>query len=77
MNHRELIMRRYISEKVQDKYVRYVPKTKENPNIPLDVSVDEIKERLLMERGVRVRDALEVINQRKLILNNKKKPPTV
>ena len=77
MNHRELIMRRYISEKVQDKYVRYVPKTKENPNIPLDVSVIEIKERLLMERGVRVKDALEVINQRKLTLNNKKKPPTV
>jgi len=64
MKHRECILRRYISEKVLEKYVLWVPKTKEIRVAP--VPLLDIKEKLLKERGVRVRDALEVINQRKL-----------
>jgi hypothetical protein len=64
MKHRECIVRRYMSEKILDKYVLWVPKTKEVPST--SVHLLDLKEKLLKERGVRVRDALEVINQRKL-----------
>jgi rRNA pseudouridine-1189 N-methylase Emg1 (Nep1/Mra1 family) len=53
-----------MSEKILDKYVLWVPKTKEVPST--SVHLLDLKEKLLKERGVRVRDALEVINQRKL-----------
>lgn len=66
MQHRECIIRRYTSEKILDKYVLWVKKTKEAANLPAKSVVDELKERLTMERGVRVRDALEVIHQRSI-----------
>lgn len=64
MQHRECIIRRYVSEKLLDKKVLWVRKTKEVSNLAPRTSIDELKERLIAERGVRVRDALEVINQR-------------
>jgi hypothetical protein len=64
MKHRECIMRRYISEKLMDKHVRWVQKTKDVSTEPTLMTVDELKEKLLKERGVRVRDALEVVNKR-------------
>jgi len=64
MRHRECIVRRYASEKVLDRYVLWVRKTKDIPNNPTEMSVDEFKKSLLETRGVRVRDALELINQR-------------
>jgi hypothetical protein len=73
-NHRECILRRYMNEKILDKYVRHIPKTKENPVFPFEDGVNELKERLLKARGVQVEDALEVINNRTLTIG---KPPTV
>ncbi len=64
MQHRECIVRRYTSEKVLDRYVLWVRKTRDIPTNPTEMSVDEFKKRLLETRGVRVRDALELINQR-------------
>jgi hypothetical protein len=72
-NHRECILRRYESERVLDRYVRYISKTREIPSIPVEERLAEFKERLLRKRGVKVKQALEVINQRKLT----SKPPTV
>ena len=66
LTHRECIMRRYISEKKLDPYVRYIPQTKEVTEGQSEETVAEIKESLLKERGVLVRDALEVINKREL-----------
>ena len=62
--HRECIIRRYQSEKVLDKYVWWVKKTKEITNSSSFRSVDELEERLLRDRGVKVRDTLEIINNR-------------
>jgi hypothetical protein len=64
MRHRECIMRRYVSEKVLDRHTLWVRKTKDVSTS--DVKLLELKENLLKQRGVRVRDALEEINKRDL-----------
>jgi hypothetical protein len=71
--HRQCIMRRYESEHKRDPYVRFVEKTKDTPNGRVNGGLNEVKEMLLKERGVRVRDALEVINERKITVE--RKPP--
>jgi hypothetical protein len=73
LNHRQCIIRRYESEHKRDPYVRYVERTKETQFNGPNVALDEIKEKLLRERGVRVREALEVINERKITVE--RKPP--
>lgn len=62
--HRECVIRRYQSEKLLDKYVLWVKKTKEIADTRTNISVSDLKDRLLRERGVNVNDALKVINQR-------------
>lgn len=76
MNHRECIMRRYNSEQQLDPNVWHVTQTRSHPSNQPTSPVWELKERLLKERGVPVRDALEVINQRK-IEQERRKPPNV
>lgn len=71
--HRECIMRRYESERLLDKDVRYIGRTKEVPNNPIDEPLENVKERLLKERGVLVRDALEIIQRKNF--NGDGKPP--
>jgi hypothetical protein len=66
LNHRQCIMRRYFSEHEKDKYIRLVSKTKDIPAYQRDELLQEAKDRLLKERGVPVRDALEIINQRNI-----------
>lgn len=66
LKHRECVIRRYISEKELDKHVLWVKKTKEVRNVPKDVTLAEFKGRLLKENGVRVKDALQVVNQRSM-----------
>jgi hypothetical protein len=76
MQHRQCIIRRYSSEKILDKKVLWVRKTKEVTNNPTEITVDEYKDFLLRERGVRVRDALQLINQRSLgTVSSSKEPP--
>jgi len=66
LNHRECILRCYSNEQTLDPNVWYIPKTRENPSsATLREAVAELKLSLLRERGVRVRDALEVVNQRR------------
>jgi hypothetical protein len=72
LKHRECILRRYTSEKVLDRHVIWVEKTKDVP--AGEANLDELKERLLKDRGVRVRDALEVISQRKLTSEQATRP---
>ncbi len=66
MRQRECIVRRYLSERVLDSHVLWVAQTKAVSEQPSDLTVAELKERLLKERGVKVREALEVVNERKL-----------
>jgi len=62
--HRECIIRRYQSERVMEKDILWVKKTKDVSKAPSLISVSELKEKLLKDRGVRVEDALEVIRER-------------
>jgi hypothetical protein len=73
---REALMRRFISERQLDPHVRHVEKTRDHPSNPPAEPIYELKERLLKERGVRVREALEVINHRD-IQQEVRKAPTV
>jgi hypothetical protein len=66
LKHRECIMRRFQSEKILDKYVLWARQTKEVPQTQRQVSVFELKENLLKERGIDVSIALQSINQRKI-----------
>lgn len=66
LRHRECIIRSYKSEKLLDKFVLYIPRTRENGTVEIEQTIEEVKEELLRERGVRVRDALDKINNRKL-----------
>jgi len=81
MKHRECILRRYLSEKMMDRYVRMVPRTKENYMVRTEDQIKDLKERLLKERGVRLRDALEVIHKRDIPFEDlkalSKKPPQI
>jgi hypothetical protein len=63
---RQMIMRRYITEQEPEKGILFVRKTTDSPTNPPYMSVRDLTEQLLRERGVRVRDALEVINQRRI-----------
>jgi hypothetical protein len=77
LGHRECVIRRYISERQLDKYVLWVKRTKEVKITQADHNLEEFKSRLLRENGVRVKDALRVVNQRSLssIVPNVVTPP--
>lgn len=76
MTHRECIIRRYSSERILDKYIRWVKKTKDTKNMPNEALINELKEELLQRRGVRVLDALAVVNQRG-VKSEKVSPPQI
>jgi hypothetical protein len=63
---RQFIMRRYVTEQQKENGVQFVQRTTDYPRNPPYISLQEVKERLIESRGVKVRDALEVIVQRTL-----------
>ena len=73
---REFLMRRFISEREVEPMVVHVTRTRSLPTHPPYCNVWELEDRLLKERGIPVRDALEVINQRK-IEQERRGPPSV
>ena len=75
---RECLMRRFISERVAERIITHVNLTRENPaNVSIQ-TLFELKENLLKARAVRVRDALEVINQRYITFEEvRRQPPSV
>src|SRR5688572_19706690 len=75
--HRECIIRRYQSERVMEKNILWVKKTKDVPITPAKISVQELKDRLLRARGVRVSDALEAIRERTVQKSEKVSPPQI
>jgi hypothetical protein len=77
MQHRECIIRRYSSEKILDKKVMWVRKTKDVPTQPTEIIIPEFKELLLKERGIRVREALREINQRSITTVVSSSPPQI
>lgn len=77
MNHRECVVRRYISEQVLDSYTRWVRRTKNVSAAAGPMAIYELKNRLLRERGIRVADALNIINRRSFKKENKVSPPMI
>ena len=71
---RELVMRRYLNESQQDPYVRHVARTSDVPSWNNREEIEELKERIFRERAIAIRDALEVINQRKLQVERRTPP---
>ena len=64
---RECIVRRYLSEQQMDASLRHIRRTQDTPPVEVtDQQVEEIKEMLLKRDGIRVRDALDVVNKRKI-----------
>jgi hypothetical protein len=77
LEHRECVLKRYITEGQEDRFVRHIRRTCDRPNEPLDEPLVEIKERLLKRRAIPVKEVLTVINNRKLTYQSKKKRPRV
>ena len=77
LKHRECFIRRYFSEKDKDPFIRHVDRTVESSHNALSESVEDFKERLLKNRGVRVRDALEEINRRHPEVSKSSHAPTI
>jgi hypothetical protein len=71
---RELVMRRFITEQTRDPGILYIPRTANFPSNAPYMAIQEVKEKLITERGVRVRDALEIVNKRDLIVTRKQSP---
>jgi hypothetical protein len=74
LKHRECIMRNYVSEQVQEKYIAHVWKTADIPEEEVNYTIDDMKYAFLKRRAVPVRDALEIINQRRLTIGSKEPP---
>jgi len=66
LDERQCLVKRFLTESKRDPRLRYVPRTKDLPHGPLEISLEEFKEGLLKARGVKVRDALEVVDHRTL-----------
>jgi hypothetical protein len=66
LNHRQCLIRRYYSERTLDKYLRLIPKTRDHQLTRPGNELQDLKDALLKERGVAVREALEIINHRKM-----------
>jgi hypothetical protein len=64
---RQVVMRRYINEQARESRILFIPKTADFPNNPPYLEIREVKQRLIEEVGVRVRDALEIINKRNIV----------
>ncbi|MEJ2749357.1 MAG: type IV secretory system conjugative DNA transfer family protein, partial [Anaerolineae bacterium] len=73
LQHRQVIMKRYLSEGQEDPFVRFIPRTAEKPNAPLPKPLPELKQELLAKHAIPVKEALRLINNRKLPQQTKKK----
>ena len=65
---RQCLMRRFVSEHQKERKIQFVERTYEFPNDKLRMGIDEAKEALTRERGIRVHDALRDINEREIRL---------
>lgn len=61
---RECVMRRQVTEQERDPLVRHVPQTITVKTIHNQARLNELKEELIRRSGVRIHDALELINRR-------------
>lgn len=79
LKRRECIVRRHVSESRMEDKVLHVAETKTSTTV-LNINksdLESLKDALLRERGIRVRDALEVINRRHQEASSNNVRPTI
>ncbi len=64
---RQVVMRRYLNERDREDFVAFVEQTREVPKGELPRPLIELKEGLFRRRAIPLRDALNVVNNRRLI----------
>jgi hypothetical protein len=77
LHERECVMRRMVTEQERDKLVRHVPRTLDVAMNPNQERLNEVKDYLIQKNGVRIHDALELINRRHQPETKPATPPTV
>lgn len=71
LKHRECVVRSYFTEKQRDPFIRHISQTLPVPHLPLEESVEDFKNRLLRQKAIEVREALEVVNNRTSLNNHR------
>jgi len=71
---RQCFMRRYESQAKKESKVQFVSRTYDFPTKELHMDIDEAKDALIKERGIRVHDALKDINERNIKEDPKVRP---
>jgi hypothetical protein len=66
LKHRECLVKRYFSEAKRDPYVRHVRRTPELPPAPPTEAYEAYQDRLIRSRAVPIREALAMVNNRRL-----------
>lgn len=66
---RECVVQEFLSEREKNKYVLYIPKTRDVRHGLLTQSVQQLKDQKLREYGIPIKDALAVVNRRQLPSN--------
>ncbi len=72
---RSLVLKRWIDEGTEEKYVQFIERTTDKPNVPLLHDFKLIKRQLLKKNALEVSEALKVVNSR--TLTNLSGPPQV
>lgn len=72
--HRECVMSLYETEQKKEDYVRHIKKTSDVTIDKISAPLEVIKESLIRVRAIPIRDAIEVILQRKLPVREKEPP---
>ena len=63
---RAVVLKRWIDEGTEDKFVRFIKRTSDVQEKPLSGSLADIKERILRRNSIPINDALRVVNARSL-----------
>lgn len=70
LGHRELVLKRWLSEGTEERYLQHIAQTKAVPSGPLSLPLGELKQRLLARNAVSVNEASGIINARIASGNN-------
>jgi hypothetical protein len=72
---RQVVMRRYLNERDKEPFINFVNRTSEKPQDVLSLpQLFEVKEALFKRRAIPVKDALNVINKKKMAAPTRKRP---
>lgn len=71
---RQVVMRRYVDERTKESHISFIEKTKEKPTGTLPAPIEDLKKELFRKYAVSVREALNDINNRRLVRKRQERP---